>query len=343
VTPPGAVALVTGGTGFVGRVLCAQLQLAGARVRVVARHAGPGPWEQVVTTDLAQAGLPLSALDGVDTVFHLAAEAHARAPAPDDPEHRVVTVGGTRRVLEAAGEAGVRRLVFMSSVKAMGEGGERRLDEGCQPRPDSEYGRAKLEAEELVLGAGQRSGMHTAVLRPPLVYGPGWKGNLARMFRSVAAGRFPPLPDTGNRRSMVHVADVAAAAVLAAERPEADGRVYLVCDGAGYSTRRVYEAMCAAAGRAVPRWHVPLGALRAAARVGDVAARVARRRAPFDSEALERLVGSAWYDPTRAQRELGWAPRWTFEEALPEIVAHARPLGLEAVAAEGRQRWSAGD
>ena len=319
---PAGVALVTGGSGFVGRALCARLRKLGIRVHVAARHHAGGPWDRFVATDLARSALPPEALEGVDTVFHLAAKTHVRTAVRNDPEHEAVTVEGTRRVLNAARRAGVGRFVFMSSVKAAGEPGDMLVDEDFDRPPNTAYGRAKRKAERLVTGTGRECGMHTVVLRPTLVYGPGWKGNLSRMFRAVRAGRFLPPPQTGNRRSMVHVDDVAQAALLAAERPLADGRVYVLCDGEAYSTRRIYEAMCHSVGRPVARWEVPSSLLRVAARAGDALGANGRRTVPFDSEALDRLLGSAWYDSSRARRELGWAPRWTLEAALPDIIAH---------------------
>ena len=319
---PVGVALVTGGSGFVGRALCGRLRERGTRVHVAGRHHADGPWDRFVATDLSRSTLPPEALEGVDTVFHLAAKTHVRIAVGDDPEHEAVTVEGTRRTLDAALRAGVTRFLFMSSVKAAGEPGDMLADEDFDRPPTTPYGRAKREAEELVMGTASESGMHAVVLRPAPVYGPGWKGNLSRMFRAVQAGRFLPPPDTGNRRSMVHVDDIAEAALLAVDRPLADGRVFVLCDGEAYSTRRIYQAMCRSAGRPVPRWEVPAWVLRVAARAGDALGAKGRRAVPFDSEALDRLLGSAWYDSSRARRELGWAPRWTLEAALPDIVAH---------------------
>jgi len=293
------------------------------RVRVIARRPADGPWDALLTTDLSRAELPAEALDSVDTVFHLAAKTHVRTAVADDPEHEAVTVEGTRRVLAAAGRSGISRFVFMSSVKAAGEGGNVLVDEQFARPPLTAYGRAKRQAEEEVFLRASRSGMHAVVLRPALVYGTGWKGNLARLYRAVQRGRFLPPPETGNRRSMVDVNDVVDAAVLAAERHDAAGRVYLLCDGQDYSTRRIYEAMCHGLGRPVSRWQLPCSLLRVAARGGDVLGRNGRRAVPFDSEALERLLGSAWYDASRARRELQWVPLRTLEDAMPEIVAHA--------------------
>lgn len=331
-------ALVTGASGFMGRVLCARLQRGGALVRALGRRRAEGPWDEFVTYDLPGDGSPSAAVAEVDTVFHLAGKAHVEPRGIDDPEQRAVTVDGTRRLLDAAVTAGVTRFIFMSSVKANGHG-DRPTGNEWDRQAGSAYGRAKREAEQLVVAAGARSGMHTTVLRPSLVYGPGWKGHLERMFRAVDAGWFPPPPPIANRRSMVHVSDVATAALLAAERPGANGRTYCLSDGESYSTRRVYEAMCRVLGRRVPRWHVPVVLLRAAARAGDLAAGSGRWSVPFDSDTLERLLGSAWYVADAAREELQWAPGRTFEESLPEI-AESQPIGAHPArtGTSGRER-----
>lgn len=301
------------------------LKASGIWVRAAARRpAATGPWDEFVPVDIGDP-LPAGLLDGVDTVFHLAGRAHAELSGPQDAAlHRTVNVDGTSRLLDAALAAGVERLVFLSSVKAAGEPGRSAADENLATPPLTPYGRSKRDAEGLVLAAG-RSGMHVVALRPSLIYGARWKGNLQRMFVAVSAGRFPPLPQVGNRRSMVEVRDVGRAAILAAGTPRADGRVYILTDGEPYSTRRTYEAMCAAAGRPVPRWHVPLLTLRLAAGAGDVAGRLGWSTPPFDSSRLDRLLGWAWYDASRAQAELDWSPEYTLERFLDEAVKGRAP------------------
>ncbi len=316
--------LVTGATGFIGSRLAATLAREGVAVCGLVRPEKVGLFSGLfpalavrpVAGDLL---VPASLRDScrqIACVFHLAGFAHG----DDDALHYRVTVEGTRALLDEAVRQGVGRFVFASSVKAMGEGAQDCLDESSPCRPETAYGRAKLEAERLVLEAGRRHGMHVAVLRLPLVYGPGAKGNLARMIEAVARGRFPPLPETGNRRSLVHVDDVVQALRLAAERAEANGRVYIVTDGQTYSTRQLYVLICQALGRPVPRWSVPAGVLRFAARMGDGLERILRRRLPLSSATLDKLLGSAWYRGERIQRELGYRPTRTFPEALPEMV-----------------------
>jgi len=176
----------------------------------------------------------------------------------------------------------------------MGEGSDVCLDETADCRPVSVYGKARYEAERLVLDTGQR-GLSTTVLRLPMVYGPGCKGNLPRMIQAVARGRFPPLPEMGNRRSLVDVRDVVQAALLAATKPVAAGKVYIVTDGQAYSTRRMYELICASLQRPIPRWALPLSLLHAAASIGDMISYLSGKRFVIDSDSLQKLIGSAWY------------------------------------------------
>ncbi len=328
-------AVVTGATGFIGQHLIDVLLAARARVRALGRskerfskYDGAVEYFRV---DLADPESLIEACAQADVVYHLAGYAHASDQ--DSPQaallHRQITVDGTRALLAAATEAGVPRFVFLSSVKAMGEGDEMCLDEMAEVAPTSHYGSAKLDAERLVLKTGRGTGMHVSILRLPLVYGPGVKGNLRQMIAAIDRRRFPPLPEVGNKRSMVHVDDVMQALMLAAENTVASGQVYIVTDGHAYSTREMYEATCRALGRSVARWTVPLWTLRLGARVGDMAQQLFGRSVPLTTSRLDKLFGSAWYSSGKIRRELGFVSRHTFFDALPEMIAGYR---AEAVA-----------
>lgn len=329
----GRSVLVTGGTGFIGRHLVAALVAAGARVKVLARSHGESLkdatwWSNQVEHrqgDLTEPGSLTGVCHGVDVVFHLAGYAHA-----DDDSRRLnvsphwrITVEGTQALLEHACAAGVKRLVFVSTVKAMGEGGEALLDETSPAHPEDYYGMAKREAERLVLSAGRRCGFHAAVLRLPLVYGRHNAGNLSRMIVAIDRGRFPPLPDVNNRRSMVHVDDVVQALLLAASRENAKGQTYLITDDEVYSARRIYESICAALEKRPSTWRVPVWLLWAAGWFGNIL-RMLRLPAPLTTAALRKLLGSAWYSCEKAKRELGYRPRRKLEEALTEMVVDSR-------------------
>jgi UDP-glucose 4-epimerase len=328
--------LVTGAGGFIGgRLVCCLRERhvpVTALVRplrleeLTLRFKGVDGF-RLVPGDLTDQLSLREACAGADTVFHLAGYAHAEdANDPEAvPRHAQVTVEGTRALLAEARWAGVKRFVFASSVKAMGESTTGNcLNEDFVAQPTSAYGRAKREAEELVLAAGRECGMHVSVLRLPLVYGPGNKGNISRMIESIASGRFLPPPEVHNRRSMVHVDDVVQALLLASEKSQANGRVYIVTDGRAYSVGELYALIRGALGREVPSWSVPVAVWRAAARCGDVLERLFDRRPPLTSAKLEKLLGSAWYCSERIRQDLGFRPTHTFAEALSEMVASNR-------------------
>ncbi len=309
---------VAGATGFIGHRLCAALKTRGAYVRALGRREVDGPWDTFVRTDLTQA-VPASALHDVDAVFHLAGKAHALSETrQDEDEYFRINIEGTRKLLEAARTAGVRRFVFFSSVKAMGEGNDECQDELAACHSEIPYGQSKREAERLVLQGGFVP--EPVVLRLSMVYGPTRKGNLPKMIEAIRKGRFPPLPETDNKRSMVHIDDVVQAATLAAEKPEAASQTYIVTDGTPYSTRQIYEWICRALEKPVPSWHVPIGMLKMLARVGDGIGILRGGRFMFDSDALDKLLGSAYYSCEKIERELGYNPGRNLQSVLPEII-----------------------
>jgi nucleoside-diphosphate-sugar epimerase len=287
------------------------------------RTAMEGPWDEVVVFDLA-AGLPDSSImSDVSGVFHLAGKAHAVAEvAQSMQEYTAINTSGTRKLLEIAQAADVKRFVYFSSVKAMGEEAVHTQDEQSECRPTTPYGASKYEAEKLVLHGGYVP--EPVVLRLSMVYGPDSKGNLSRMITAIDKSRFPPLPHMNNLRAMVHVEDVVQAAMLAMNSPDASGQTYIVTDGQLYSSRQLYIEICSALGRRVPGWTVPVGLMKLAALVGDVVGKVRGRRFVFDTCAMERLTGSANYSSGKIVGELGFKPVYDLSTALPEIVAGLR-------------------
>jgi nucleoside-diphosphate-sugar epimerase/GT2 family glycosyltransferase len=321
--------LVTGGTGFIGQRLVQELLRQGADVTVLTRDPEqaaalwPGGHLRFARGDLESPQSLAAACDGIGTVFHLASCAHMLDDVADHSlRHLQVTEHGTLELLKVAESARVARLVFVSSVKAMGEEHKRRLDESCVPQPETAYGVAKLHAEEVVLAAGRRGAMRVAVLRLPMVYGPGNKGNLPRMIEAIRQDRFPPLPNVYNRRSMVHVDDVVQAALLAATRPRANGEVYIVTDGRDYSTHEIYRLIATSLGKRMPRWAVPQLVLRVGAQAGDLLLRLGVTP-PLHSGVLRKLLGSAWYSSDKIRTQLGFRPRYDLPHALPQMVAES--------------------
>lgn len=315
----GTMVLVTGASGFIGQGLCHDLGKRGVRIRALIQHECQGPWDEVVVADLTN-NLPNKALQGIDTVFHLAGKVHALSESlQDESEYHAINTLGTQRLLEACQANGVKRFVFFSSVKTMGEGSIDCLDEDANTPPETSYGQSKLEAERLVLNGGYVP--HPVVLRLSTVYGPGQKGNFIRMIQAIDKGHFPPLPRLENLRSMIHVDDVVRAAMLVAEKSEAAGATYILTDGQTYSTRQMYEWISEALGKSIPSWHVPVFALKLLALLGDRIGTLRGRRFMFDSDTMNKLVGSACYDSSLIQKELGFKPERHLHESLGEIVS----------------------
>jgi UDP-glucose 4-epimerase len=315
-------ALVTGADGFIGTALRKRLEGMGARVYRLSRTAHGA---NSIPIDLGRDPIGFEDVRP-EAVFHLAGRVHAiDEGAAAEAEHMRVTVEGTRYLLQAAAEAGTKVFVFFSSVAVMPEGSASELDETAQAAPTTPYGRAKLRAEELVLGMNGKAGMRTVSLRLPMVYGPGHKGQLPRMISAIDRGRFPPLPEYPGKRSLVHVEDAVDAAILVAEKPEAAGQVYIVAEPRAYSSREIYEIVLESLGRRPPGWHVPRALLASTALIGDLGERLTRRRLPFDSVALSKLSRPALYSPAKIQRELGFKATRSFATAARDIVAQRAP------------------
>lgn len=325
-SPRDDTVLVVGATGFIGRKLVSALQLRKNAFCVLARDLSKirsiWPQSEVIgrSGDITKPQTLKDICTGVHTVFHLASSSEEVPSDETENLHWQVTVEGTRHLLESAVHSGVKRFIYVSSVKAMGEGGESCLDESSPAEPVSSYGRAKLEAERLVLKAGRMHGMHVCNLRLPLVYGRDNRGNIWRMISAIDHGRFPPLPETNNKRSMVHVDDVIQALWLAAEHPATEGKTYIVTDGQIYSTHQIYVAIHKALGRKVPRWTLPIAMFGLAARMGDAIGAIRGRNFVFNSSVMSKLTGSACYKCQRIKMELGYQPTRFLEDGLREMV-----------------------
>jgi UDP-glucose 4-epimerase len=247
---------VSGGTGFVGQRLVVALQQKQVYVRLLSRSKQN---RDTIICDLKVDRIPNDALIGVNTVFHLAGFAHDMRDASKIADlYYKVNVRATVQLANLAVKSGVKKFVFVSSVKA---GGNPPLgvcaNEKDQKNTKDVYGKTKREAELKLLEIGQVSGMHVSIIRPSLVYGPDAKGNLQLMLSGIEKGWFPPLPETGNRRSMIHADDLVRAILLIAEDKRANGEIFIATDGTPYSSREIYNTMRGVTGKLIPKWSVP--------------------------------------------------------------------------------------
>lgn len=317
--------VVTGAGGFLGRALARELAGSGVNVRAVTRSAQFDiDGVQPTSANALDKKELESVFRGADAIFHLVAHVHDVVAKDDSQQQRSITHGSTIAALHAAEAANVPSFVFASSLAVFGNASGDNVNEEHVAAPTTAYGQAKLESEFAVAAFADRTGAFASSIRPAMMYGEGFPGNLARMIRAVRSGWFPPVPEFGNRRSMVWVEDAARAMVLAWRKKVTGGRAYNVTDGQGYSTRDLYDMIRSALGLGKPALTVPRTVFTAAAIAGDFTGSITGRRMVFDSVALARLAGSAHFDSSRAERELGYRPTMTLPKIMPMLVRGVR-------------------
>jgi nucleoside-diphosphate-sugar epimerase len=302
--------LLTGAGGFIGYALRAHWRGSGVPFVGVVRDVDPGDVhsdELIALGDLAGADWP-RALVGIDTVVHLAARTHVLHEHHPDPEaaFRLANVEVTRQLAQAAVTAGVRRLVFASSVKVNGEATPRNraFTERDAVAPEDAYGRSKWAAEQQLAAIAHGSPLEVVILRLPLVYGPGVKGNFLSLLRWIASERPLPLASIDNRRSLLYLGNLVSAIDVACQNPAAAGKTYLLTDADPVSTPELCRRIAAALGVAARVFGCPVVVLHAlGALVGKHAA-------------IARLTGSLAVDAGAIGDELGWTPPHSMHEGL---------------------------
>jgi UDP-glucose 4-epimerase len=311
--------LVTGTQGFIGQVLLQKLQTLPIKIKVLVRNSAAIHGVETQRFDLTHTW-PCNPCIGVDTVFHLAAKVHhLNDSMADIAAYQRVNTEVTQQLLAAAQQAGVRKFIYLSSVKAVGDS-VKISDELLDTPPTTAYGRSKYDAEQEVIHGNYVP--HPVVIRPCMVYGNTHKGHLPQMIRAIAGGWFPPLPAIDNRRSMIHVADVVQAILLAAHHSQAAGQTYIVTDGQVYSTQQLYEWIYWALKKPLPRIKIPLVWLSTLAKIADQIELFSGRNLIFNSDKWEKLTASAEYSSAKIQRELTFQPRYQLQTSIAEIVTY---------------------
>lgn len=307
--------LVTGANGFVGRVLCRQLKERGYFVRAAVCRIADGdtarwgvPIDEIVsignigpTTDWCRA------LDGIDTVVHLAARLHVIQQKSTDPlgYFRLVNVSGTKRLAQMAAEIGIRRFIYVSTATVYKSSIEAKVySEEDDVYPLTPYSLSKFEAELVLKDIAEKTKLGAIIVRPPLVYGPEVKGNLLKLLRCV--DRCLPLPfkRVDNRRSFIGIENLGDFIVHCISNPHAVGEIFNVADGEDLSTPDLICHIARVLERPALLFAFPVSVMRVIAGV------------VHKEEMLDRLCNNLQVDFRKARRLLGWHPRITLDEGL---------------------------
>lgn len=305
--------LVTGASGFVGGPLSQALRNNGHDVTAVSRRGTEIPGVTNVTVaDFNNIDMLTETLRGVDVVVHAAARVHVMNETAANPlaEFRAVNRDLTQNIATAAHRAGVKRFVFLSTIKVFGETSPRELPftAATPPRPVDPYGVSKLEAEQALFDFAASSGLEVVVIRPPLIYGPGVRANFERMVRLI--GRGIPLPFGGirNRRSLVALDNLLDLIKACVSSPHASGQVFCVSDSSPISTPELFRAVGEAMDRSVMMIAIPETFLAVAFKlIGK-------------SAYIDRLISSLHVDISHTQDTLGWVPKVNPSDALRATV-----------------------
>jgi len=304
--------LVTGGSGFVGRSVCERIGSGEIDVFPVVRSPDKAASRSkcIIVPDIGPDTGWQKFLSGTDVIVHTAARVHVAKDTAADPlaAYRHINVAGTLNLARQAADAGVRRFIFLSSIKVNGDNTTfaRPFHADDQANPGDAYGRSKYEAEVELQHLSQVSGMDVVVIRPPLVYGPGVRANFLTMMRWVHRGWPVPFGNVENRRSLVALDNLVDLIKTCCVHPAAANQVFLVSDDEDVSTTELFRRIGVALRRPARFVPLPPALVRAIAAVAGKQGQVAR------------LLGSLQVDIDKTRKRLGWSPVVSMEVALEE-------------------------
>jgi nucleoside-diphosphate-sugar epimerase len=310
--------LVTGASGFVGRAILEYLNRdRGIQVSGTVRQYLPSSIPGVTYSEVAAIGPETDwskAVSDIDLLIHTAGRVHVMSDSSGDSlaQHRRVNVAGTLNLARQAAEAGVKRFIFLSSIKVHGDATQRGHPFCAEdtPAPNDAYGESKLEAELSLQRLSQASDMEVVVIRPPLVYGPGVRANFLAMMRWIQKGWPVPFGHVDNRRSLVALPNLVDLIKVCCIHPAAAGQIFLVSDGEDVSTTELLNRIGDALRKPVKSVPLPAGLVRTLAALAG------------KKDQIDRLFGSLQVDICRTRTVLSWSPIVSMDEALKETARY---------------------
>jgi len=322
--------LITGAAGYTGLALARHLLARGSAVRAMVRRPPSSPelsqaGAEIVTGDVRDPEVVRRALEGVHTVYHLAA-VFRRAGVPDS-EYRTVHVDATRQLVECSAAAGVSRFVHCSTVGVHGDvGSDGPATEDAPLQPGDIYQQTKLEGEQMALATAEQVGLPLTVVRPGPIYGPGERRFL-KMIGGVARRRFMLVGDGSPRFQMVYVEDLVEGIRLAGETPSAVGRTYILTGDEAPTLNELVSEIAEVAHVSAPRWHVPVWPVWLAGALCEAICVPFRIEPPIFRRRVKFFTSNRWFDTSRARTELGFAPKMHLRDGLSRTLESYRELG----------------
>ena len=317
--------LITGPTGFIASHLIPLLVQKHYEIRAALRNTSkslPPKVTPILVGEIDGNTDWREALEGVDTVIHLAARAHIIQEKSLNPEGEFFKTNtqGTANLVQQSIGAGVKHFIFISSIGAMATLSNQPLTENSPCKPDTPYGSSKLQAEQTLIELAGPSEMTWTILRPTLVYGPGNPGNMERLIKLINRGLPIPFGSVKNRRSLIYVGNLIDIIATSLTHPNAKNQAFIVSDGQDLSTPELIQKIAKYLEKPCNLLPVPPSLLKLAGYLGNTGQHLLNRPLPLNSQTIDRLLGSLIVDTSHIQTSLNWQPPFTIDEGLKQTL-----------------------
>jgi nucleoside-diphosphate-sugar epimerase len=304
--------LVTGASGFIGKYLCQSLSEQNFEIVIVTRGQANAKENITVINKTLNINTDWSeTLKGINVFIHLAGRAHVMKEEASDPyqAYAEINIEATKHLAEQAALNGVKRFIFLSSVKVNGESTKKSaFTESDQPQPEDDYGKTKYEAEKVLSNIAQETGMEVVVIRPPLVYGKGVKANFKNLIKLSQSGLPMPFGAIHNKRSLIYIENLIDFIMVCIDHPQAANQTFLVSDDHDVSTTQLIQSIANASSKKSRLIPIPISWL-------TLVFKLIGKKSLSD-----RLFGTLQVDISKAKTLLGWKPPFSFKDGIARTV-----------------------